>query len=77
MGHQTVDELIKEQMDRAFKGRIFAFLNETETEVDDFSRKVMRGSWLRPALVSHLCYLYQVDRAYAETMIDEWIEEEQ
>jgi hypothetical protein len=57
--------------------KVVSFLNGSETEIEDFSRKVCKGGWLRPALISHLCYLYKLERADAENMIDEWIKEEQ
>jgi len=57
--------------------KVVSLLNESEIEIEDFSKKVCREGWLRPALLSHLCYLYKLERADAENMIDEWIREEQ
>lgn len=52
-----------------------AYLNECETDIDDFTNKVKEGGFLRTATLSHLRKLFLLNKEEAIKVLDYWINE--
>jgi hypothetical protein len=57
--------------------KINSMLNDFKQHANivDFVDKASYGSYLRGAVLSHLCYLFRVTREEAVKYLDEWIKE--